>query len=139
MLLFAVGAMLLSLACNKNIDTKFEDQINDTVRGLPLIGNDTGLNVQAVRSIMDQEGVCRGVMAWNLEDGSIHRFRAQTVEPAETTEERNARLKEQAHDAGKVGADLPGVVQHVAAGHERHRGHPPPTMIAGRPDRILVH
>jgi len=49
--LFAVGAMLLSLACNKNIDTKFEDQINDTVRGLPLIGNDTGLNVQAVRSI----------------------------------------------------------------------------------------
>jgi TolB-like protein len=51
MLLFAVGAMLLSLACNKNIDTKFEDQINDTVRGLPLIGNDTGLNVQTVRSI----------------------------------------------------------------------------------------
>jgi hypothetical protein len=49
--LFAVGAMLLSLACNKNIDTKFEDQINDTVRGLPWIGNDTGLNVQAVRSI----------------------------------------------------------------------------------------
>jgi hypothetical protein len=49
--LLAVGAMLLSLACNKNIDTKFEDQINDTVRGLPLIGNDTGLNVQAVRSI----------------------------------------------------------------------------------------
>jgi TolB-like protein len=49
--LFAIGAMLLSLACNKNIDTKFEDQINDTVRGLPLIGNDTGLNVQAVRSI----------------------------------------------------------------------------------------
>jgi len=49
--MFAVGAMLLSLACNKNIDTKFEDQINDTVRGLPLIGNDTGLNVQAVRSI----------------------------------------------------------------------------------------
>ena len=27
----------------------------------------------------DQEGVCRGVMAWNLEDGTIHRFRAQTV------------------------------------------------------------
>ncbi|HKM62661.1 MAG TPA: succinate dehydrogenase flavoprotein subunit [Acidisphaera sp.] len=28
--------------------------------------------------IMD-EGACRGVMAWCLEDGSIHRFRAQTV------------------------------------------------------------
>src|SRR5579864_8063832 len=28
---------------------------------------------------MDDEGVCRGVMAWNLEDGTIHRFRAQSV------------------------------------------------------------
>jgi succinate dehydrogenase / fumarate reductase flavoprotein subunit len=33
----------------------------------------------ALDLILDQEGVCRGVMAWNLEDGSIHRFRAQTV------------------------------------------------------------
>ncbi len=33
----------------------------------------------ALDLIMDDEGVCRGVMAWNLEDGSIHRFRAQTV------------------------------------------------------------
>src|SRR5580700_9934117 len=29
--------------------------------------------------IMDDDGVCRGVMAWNLEDGTIHRFRAQSV------------------------------------------------------------
>lgn len=29
--------------------------------------------------ILDEEGACRGVMAWCLEDGSIHRFRAQTV------------------------------------------------------------
>ena len=29
--------------------------------------------------IMDEEGACRGVMAWCLEDGSLHRFRAQTV------------------------------------------------------------
>lgn len=29
--------------------------------------------------IMDDEGVCRGVTAWNLEDGTIHRFRAQKV------------------------------------------------------------
>src|SRR5947207_12937296 len=28
---------------------------------------------------MDDEGVCRGVIAWNLEDGSIHRFRAHVV------------------------------------------------------------
>ena len=33
----------------------------------------------ALDLILDQEGVCRGVMAWNLEDGSMHRFRAQTV------------------------------------------------------------
>jgi succinate dehydrogenase / fumarate reductase flavoprotein subunit len=33
----------------------------------------------ALDLIMDQEGICRGVTAWNLEDGSIHRFRAQTV------------------------------------------------------------
>ena len=33
----------------------------------------------ALDLIVDQEGICRGVMAWNLEDGSIHRFRAQTV------------------------------------------------------------
>jgi succinate dehydrogenase / fumarate reductase flavoprotein subunit len=33
----------------------------------------------ALDLIMDDEGACRGVMAWNLEDGTIHRFRAQTV------------------------------------------------------------
>ena len=31
----------------------------------------------ALDLIMDDEGVCRGVTAWCLEDGSIHRFRAQ--------------------------------------------------------------
>jgi len=33
----------------------------------------------ALDLIMDEDGACRGVMAWNLEDGSLHRFRAQTV------------------------------------------------------------
>jgi succinate dehydrogenase / fumarate reductase, flavoprotein subunit len=33
----------------------------------------------ALDLIMDQDGVCRGVLAWNLDDGSIHRFRAHTV------------------------------------------------------------
>jgi succinate dehydrogenase / fumarate reductase flavoprotein subunit len=33
----------------------------------------------ALDLIMDEEGVCRGVTAWCLDDGSIHRFRAQTV------------------------------------------------------------
>ena len=33
----------------------------------------------ALDLIMDDEGVCRGVTAWGLEDGSIHRFRAQSV------------------------------------------------------------
>ena len=32
----------------------------------------------ALDLIMD-EGVCRGVTAWNLDDGSLHRFRAQTT------------------------------------------------------------
>ena len=33
----------------------------------------------ALDLVMDDEGACRGVMAWNLEDGSIHRFRAHMV------------------------------------------------------------
>ncbi|WP_428249876.1 succinate dehydrogenase flavoprotein subunit [Ferrovibrio sp.] len=33
----------------------------------------------ALDLIMDDEGACRGVMAWNLADGSMHRFRAHTV------------------------------------------------------------
>jgi succinate dehydrogenase / fumarate reductase flavoprotein subunit len=32
----------------------------------------------AIDLIMD-EGVCRGVTAWKLDDGTLHRFRAQTV------------------------------------------------------------
>ena len=31
----------------------------------------------ALDLIMDEDGECRGVIAWNLEDGTIHRFRAQ--------------------------------------------------------------
>jgi succinate dehydrogenase / fumarate reductase, flavoprotein subunit len=33
----------------------------------------------ALDLIMDEEGACRGVMAWNLETGELHRFRAHTV------------------------------------------------------------
>lgn len=33
----------------------------------------------AIDLIMDDDGVCRGVMAWCLDDGSLHRFRAHTV------------------------------------------------------------
>ncbi len=33
----------------------------------------------ALDLIMDDEGVCRGVMAWCLEDGTLHRFSAQMV------------------------------------------------------------
>jgi len=33
----------------------------------------------ALDLIMDSEGVCRGVIAWNLMDGTIHRFRAHMV------------------------------------------------------------
>jgi succinate dehydrogenase / fumarate reductase, flavoprotein subunit len=33
----------------------------------------------ALDLIMDDDGVCRGVLAWNLMDGTIHRFRAHMV------------------------------------------------------------
>jgi succinate dehydrogenase / fumarate reductase flavoprotein subunit len=33
----------------------------------------------AIDLIMDEEGVCRGVLAWNLENGTLHRFRAHMV------------------------------------------------------------
>ncbi|HEY0523023.1 MAG TPA: succinate dehydrogenase flavoprotein subunit [Stellaceae bacterium] len=33
----------------------------------------------ALDLIIDEEGACRGVMAWNLEDGTLHRFRAHMV------------------------------------------------------------
>jgi len=33
----------------------------------------------AIDLVMDDEGVCRGVIAWNLEDGTLHIFRAHMV------------------------------------------------------------
>ncbi|MFT2598155.1 FAD-binding protein, partial [Escherichia coli] len=33
----------------------------------------------AIDLIMDDEGTCRGVIALKLDDGTLHRFRAQTV------------------------------------------------------------
>ena len=30
----------------------------------------------ALDLLMDEEGVCRGMLAWNMEDGTLHRFRA---------------------------------------------------------------
>jgi succinate dehydrogenase / fumarate reductase flavoprotein subunit len=33
----------------------------------------------ALDLLMDEDGVCRGVLAWNLDDGTIHRFRGQMV------------------------------------------------------------
>jgi succinate dehydrogenase / fumarate reductase flavoprotein subunit len=33
----------------------------------------------ALDLIMDEEGVCRGVTSWRLDDGTLHRFRAQLV------------------------------------------------------------
>ena len=33
----------------------------------------------AIDLLMDEEGACRGVLAWNLDDGSLHRIRAHTT------------------------------------------------------------
>jgi succinate dehydrogenase / fumarate reductase flavoprotein subunit len=30
----------------------------------------------ALDLLMDEEGICRGMLAWNMEDGTLHRFRA---------------------------------------------------------------
>jgi TolB-like protein len=47
----AASLLLAFAACSKDINTKFEDQVNDTVRGLPFVGDESGLNVHSVRSI----------------------------------------------------------------------------------------
>ena len=43
------------------------------------VKNDTVFFIEyfAMDLIMDEEGVCRGVTAWKLDDGTLHRFRAQ--------------------------------------------------------------
>ena len=43
--------------------------------------NDTEFFIEyfALDLIMDEEGACRGVTAWKLDDGTLHRFRAQRV------------------------------------------------------------
>ena len=33
----------------------------------------------AIDLMMDEDGICRGVLAWNLDDGTLHRFRAKMV------------------------------------------------------------
>ncbi len=33
----------------------------------------------AIDLIMDDDGICRGILAWNLEDGTLHRFSAHMV------------------------------------------------------------
>jgi succinate dehydrogenase / fumarate reductase flavoprotein subunit len=33
----------------------------------------------ALDLLMDEEGACRGVLAWNMEDGTLHRFRAHST------------------------------------------------------------
>jgi succinate dehydrogenase / fumarate reductase flavoprotein subunit len=33
----------------------------------------------AIDLLMDEEGACRGVLAWNLDDGTLHRFNAHMV------------------------------------------------------------
>jgi succinate dehydrogenase / fumarate reductase flavoprotein subunit len=43
------------------------------------VKNDTEFFIEyfALDLIMDDDGVCRGVTAWKLDDGTLHRFRAQ--------------------------------------------------------------
>ena len=45
------------------------------------VRNDTEFFIEyfALDLIMDEDGSCRGITAWKLDDGTLHRFRAQTV------------------------------------------------------------
>jgi succinate dehydrogenase / fumarate reductase flavoprotein subunit len=45
------------------------------------LNNDVDFFIEyfALDLIMDEEGVCRGVTAWKLDDGTLHRFQAQLV------------------------------------------------------------
>ena len=45
------------------------------------VRNETEFYIEyfALDLIMDDDGACRGVTAWKLDDGTLHRFRAQTV------------------------------------------------------------
>ena len=45
------------------------------------VRNDTEFFIEyfALDLIMDEDGTCRGITAWKLDDGTLHRFRAQTV------------------------------------------------------------
>jgi succinate dehydrogenase / fumarate reductase flavoprotein subunit len=45
------------------------------------LNNDVDFFIEyfALDLIMDDEGVCRGVTAWKLDDGTLHRFQAQLV------------------------------------------------------------
>jgi succinate dehydrogenase / fumarate reductase flavoprotein subunit len=54
----------------------------DPAHALPAIAQATAeffIEYFALDLIMDSEGVCRGVLAWNLMDGTLHRFRAHMV------------------------------------------------------------
>ncbi len=49
----ALIAAAIVAGCTKQINQQFEDQVNDTIHSLPVVGNDSGLNVHAVRSIKE--------------------------------------------------------------------------------------
>ncbi|NIM28644.1 MAG: succinate dehydrogenase flavoprotein subunit [Gammaproteobacteria bacterium] len=67
----------------------------------------------ALDLIMDEEGACRGVIAWNLADGTIHRFRAHMTVLATGGYGRTYFSCTSAHtctgdgNAMVLGADLP--------------------------------
>src|SRR5258706_764141 len=59
----------------------------------------------ALDLIMD-DGACRGVMAWNLDDGSIHRFRAHKVIMATGGYRRAAQYRPRGHHPAARGRCL---------------------------------
>ncbi len=49
----AIAIALSAPGCAKQINQQFEDQVTDTIHGLPMIGDQSGLKVHAVRSIRE--------------------------------------------------------------------------------------
>ena len=87
----AQGGVAASLANMSEDDWRWH--MYDTVKGSDWLGDQDAIEYmcrQAIPAvfelehfatdlIMDDDGTCRGVIAWNLEDGTMHRFRAQLV------------------------------------------------------------
>src|SRR3954467_3385139 len=97
----------------------------------------------AIDLIMDDQGVCRGVIALKLDDGTLHRFRAQTTILATGGYGRAYATCTSAHTCTGDGSAHAAPPRPPLPGQEIIHFHPPPPAAAGHgihpvpPDRNL--